>query len=114
MYIEEQPEIPFTALKVLVAEINYGGRVTDNKDMRLIKALLSKYFCPDVMTPKYCFSPSELYYSPNNLILEEVKSYISNLPGDDDPEVIFSLKKLREKIYLYKKSDNKKIIIKLK
>ncbi len=33
----------------LVATVNYGGRVTDDKDKRLIIALLLKYFTPDVI-----------------------------------------------------------------
>ena len=40
MLLDEQPEVPYVALNVLVAEINYGGRVTDDKDVRIIKALL--------------------------------------------------------------------------
>tara|TARA_B110000503_G_C7133609_1_gene407847 strand:+ start:1771 stop:1893 length:123 start_codon:yes stop_codon:yes gene_type:complete len=40
MHVDEQPVIPYEALNVIIAEINYGGRVTDDKDMRLIKALL--------------------------------------------------------------------------
>jgi len=33
-------EIPFEVLNILGAEVNYGGRVTDDKDVRLIKAIL--------------------------------------------------------------------------
>jgi len=40
MHVDEQPVIPYEALNAIIAEINYGGRVTDDKDMRLIKALL--------------------------------------------------------------------------
>ena len=68
---------------VLFAEINYGGRVTDDKDMRLIKAILSSFFTPHVMDPgKYPFSSSKIYYSPENLGLEDLRNYISSLPLD--------------------------------
>ena len=46
MYLEEQEEIPYIALNYLIADINYGGRVTDDKDNRLIRAILKKYFDP--------------------------------------------------------------------
>ena len=73
MYLDEQPEIPFKALNVLLAEINYGGRVTDDKDMRLIKALLRKYFTPKVMQSKYFFANTEIYHTPYELPLDSVK-----------------------------------------
>ena len=37
-------EIPFAALKYLTSECNYGGRVTDDKDRRLINTLLNDYY----------------------------------------------------------------------
>jgi dynein heavy chain, axonemal len=49
MFLSEQPDVPYQALNYLVAECNYGGRVTDDKDVRLIKSLLKKYFCPDIL-----------------------------------------------------------------
>lgn len=49
MYLDEQPDVPYRTLNYLIAEINYGGRVTDDKDVRLITALLLKYFIPEVM-----------------------------------------------------------------
>ena len=50
---------------MLVAEINYGGRVIDRNDMRLIKALLTKYFAPEVMNDHYDFSESGVIYTRN-------------------------------------------------
>lgn len=49
MYLNEQPEVPYQALNYLVAQVNYGGRVTDDKDVRCMNAMLKKYFTPDVM-----------------------------------------------------------------
>lgn len=80
MYLDEQPDVPYTTLNYLIAEINYGGRVTDDKDVRLITALLEKYLNSQIMESKYNFSSSGIYYSPMNLDLAEVKEYISTLP----------------------------------
>ena len=39
MFLDEYLDIPFRVLRFLVTEINYGGRVTDDKDRRLTKQL---------------------------------------------------------------------------
>jgi dynein heavy chain len=85
MYLNEQPEVPFETLNYLIAEINYGGRVTDDKDVRLITALLKKYFNPDVMKPSYEFAPGGVYISPQELGLAQIREMVSRLPGEDDP-----------------------------
>lgn len=71
----------------MVAEINYGGRVTDDKDVRLIKALLKKYFCPEILTDAYKLSKLDHYYAPQVGPLSDVKNYINLLPLEDDPEI---------------------------
>jgi dynein heavy chain len=43
MLLDEYKEIPYKVINFLGAEINYGGRVTDDKDVRLIKNILSNY-----------------------------------------------------------------------
>lgn len=40
IFIEEYDLVPFKVLNYIGAEINYGGRVTDDKDVRLIKTIL--------------------------------------------------------------------------
>ncbi len=65
MLLDEYTIIPYKVLNYLGSEINYGGRVTDDKDVRLIKTILQKYITPDVFKPDYKFSKSGLYYAPN-------------------------------------------------
>ena len=53
MFINEQPDIPYRALNYVVADVNYGGRVTDAKDKILISSMLSKYFTPEIQNDNY-------------------------------------------------------------
>lgn len=64
MYIEESPIIPWETLNVSVADITYGGRVTDAWDKRAISSILRKYFDVNLMDDEYRFSSDGLYYAP--------------------------------------------------
>ena len=64
MFLDEQPDVPYQALNYLVADINYGGRVTDDKDVRLISCLLKRYFCPDILVDSYMLSNLDIYKAP--------------------------------------------------
>lgn len=64
MLLDEYDEIPYKVLNYLGAEINYGGRVTDDKDVRLINNILVIYMKSDIIKEGYNFSKSGIYYSP--------------------------------------------------
>jgi len=61
--------------------------VTDDKDVALIKAMLRRCFCPDLMNDSYRLSKLDHYYAPSEGTLAETKAYIEGLPLDEDPEV---------------------------
>lgn len=87
MFVESYSQIPYKVLNIIGAEINYGGRVTDDKDVRLIKTILETYMCPDTVQDKdYKFSKSGIYYSPEAPELEDVIDYIKGLPLNPSPE----------------------------
>jgi len=51
-------------LQFLFTEINYGGRVTDDKDRRLMSNLIKTFCSPQVLEEGYAFSPSAVYTVP--------------------------------------------------
>jgi len=73
-------------LNYIGAEINYGGRVTDDKDVRLIKTILRGYITPGILETGFKFSKSGLYYSIEPGEKEEYLDYIRELPLNPEPE----------------------------
>jgi hypothetical protein len=41
-YLDSYPSTPWAALKYLIAEANYGGRVTDEVDRRVLVSYMNK------------------------------------------------------------------------
>jgi len=87
LFLSEQPEVPYQALNYIVSEVNYGGRVTDDRDIRTINSLLRKYFCPEIMSDNYRLSKLDIYYAPPEGSFASTIEYINGLPLDEDPEV---------------------------
>lgn len=80
-------QVPFTALKYVTGECNYGGRVTDDKDRLLLNTILTKCYSPDVInSPCHSLSPSGLYFVPNAGPLDSYITYIEKLPISASPE----------------------------
>jgi dynein heavy chain len=86
VFLDEYEETPFDAMKYLIAEANYGGRVTDDWDRRLVNVYISQYFCDDAVEMDG-FRLSELndYYIPSETTLHGFKEYLKTLPSSDDP-----------------------------
>ncbi len=86
MLLDEYDQVPYKVINFLGSEINYGGRVTDDKDVRLIITILKNYINADVMRDGYKFSESGLYYSIEAGNLEQYINYIQSLPLNPAPE----------------------------
>ena len=88
IFLEEYENIPYQVLDYLIGDINYGGRVTDDKDQRLIKTILSGYLNENIFQySKYKFSKSGTYYCPEPCEHDMYLAYIESLPVNSDPEV---------------------------
>jgi dynein heavy chain len=87
LFLDDYEIIPYKVLNYLGSEINYGGRVTDDKDVRLIKSILKRYMNEGIVTDNFAFSKSGLYYSVVANSQEDYMSYIRELPLNPKPEV---------------------------
>ncbi|XP_071333968.1 dynein axonemal heavy chain 2 [Trachinotus anak] len=88
LYLDEYEEIPWDALKYLIAGVNYGGHVTDDWDRRLLTTYINDYFCDAAVNqPYFKLSPLTSYYIPRDGPQTVYKEHISMLPSTENPEV---------------------------
>jgi dynein heavy chain len=72
----------------MVAEANYGGRVTDPMDRRAISLILSDYYNVDVLKDGYKYSESGKYIVPPDGTLAQYIEFIKkDMPQTDLTEV---------------------------
>lgn len=73
----------------MVAEANYGGRVTDPQDRRCISLILSDYYCPEMITEEnHKLSETGAYYVPSDGSKSDYVTFIEDkLPMNDLTEV---------------------------
>ncbi|XP_017568229.2 dynein heavy chain 12, axonemal isoform X1 [Pygocentrus nattereri] len=88
LFVNEYEEVPFEAITYLTGECNYGGRVTDDWDRRLLLTILADFYNKDIIeNSRYAFSPSGKYYAPPKSIYEDYVEFIRNMPATQHPEV---------------------------
>ena len=74
MFLDDYEVTPYDALQYLIGECNYGGRVTDDHDRRLLNSILFNYINSDVTNvPLHKFLEDGDYYVPD---LEAHKSFV--------------------------------------
>jgi dynein heavy chain len=89
LFVSEYEETPFLALKYCTAECNYGGRVTDDKDRRLLNAAMNMVYAPEVLGNNHALSSSGTYYIPSDSLAsgDDTINFIRTLPLLPAPEV---------------------------
>ena len=87
MLVNDYEAIPYKVILALTADINYGGRVTDNWDRRTIANILAGFVNEAVLTPGHPFSPSGVYRSEGCETKAEYLEYVAQLPVNAAPEV---------------------------
>jgi dynein heavy chain len=87
-FIDVYDEIPYTVMTLLCGDVNYGGRVTDDKDRRCMNSILDLYITEQVMDDDYKFSESGLFFCPpDDESRDHYIDYCASLPINPSPEV---------------------------
>jgi dynein heavy chain len=107
--------VPLGSIHYVTSELNYGGRVTDERDRTLLKIILSDFVCEGIMDDEYKFSESGIYHVPekgDGSPWDSMLKYVNKLPINDSPEAFglhanaeFTLK-VRESYALFAKAQS--------
>ena len=69
----------------MFGEIQYGGRVTDDYDKRLLNTFCKVWFREEMFAPAFAYHKT--YVIPKCTKIAEYHEYIQSLPAYDSPEV---------------------------
>ncbi|XP_076454460.1 dynein axonemal heavy chain 2-like [Babylonia areolata] len=87
IYLDIYEDTPWDALKYLIANINYGGHVTDDWDRRLLMTYMNDFYAEKVLTePLFKLSSLPTYFVPRDNAKHGYVEYVSMLPSIDHPE----------------------------
>lgn len=90
LFLAKSDEIPYEVIRTLCADINYGGRVTDKKDARLIRSIINKFISKEILNPGYdLVAPGDNQYlvPPVADHQQYLDFIIQKLPHNANPEI---------------------------
>ncbi|KAI8792083.1 dynein heavy chain 5, axonemal [Biomphalaria glabrata] len=76
--------VNWVTVRYMIGEVQYGGRVTDDYDKRLLNTYTRVWFSETMFTDNFAFYTG--YKIPKCKNLEEYRNYIESLPLVDSPE----------------------------
>ena len=86
MEMKKAKDVTWTTVRYMVAEIQYGGKITDDYDRRTMVTYAEKFFNQAVMEPNYCFLKG--YTVPLVLEINAFREHVNTYPITDSPEVV--------------------------
>ncbi|CAF3405686.1 unnamed protein product [Rotaria sp. Silwood1] len=89
--------LQWKTIHYMISEVQYGGRVTDDFDKRLLKTYVKYWFCDEMFDPNFQFE-EKTYRIPKMTRIEDVFDYIDTIPNYDSGKV-FGLNSLANDRY---------------
>ena len=88
MFLNQYSHVDYDAIRYLIGQCNYGGRVTDDWDRRTLNSILGRILCVEMVTDStYKFSESGIYYAPAHGDYQSYIDFAKSLPLVPEPEV---------------------------
>jgi dynein heavy chain len=88
VFLNHYEAIPWEALRYMVAEANYGGRVTDPKDRLTINVILEEFYNPSMLKPNHKLVETGKYWVPTEGPLATYQDFIRDeMPLNDFTEI---------------------------
>ncbi|KAF1318062.1 Dynein heavy chain, partial [Globisporangium splendens] len=88
--------ISWPTLQYMVAEVQYGGKITDNMDRRLFNFYTEWCLTPEACSPNFSYNPAEpIFRIPNGFAyripvadnIDDYRNFLHNFPEVDSPEI---------------------------
>ncbi|KAK0132520.1 Dynein heavy chain 8, axonemal [Merluccius polli] len=77
--------VSWVTVRYMLGEVQYGGRVTDDYDKRLLNCFARVWFSDEIFEPTFCYYTG--YKIPVCNTVAEYMEYIQSLPAVDTPQV---------------------------